>query len=71
VVESGLGFRRGEHEVRLVAAASHHDGNPRTWVGSQRAGQVRASKYAHNERVCGAWRNEHQHGPELPEASNS
>lgn len=55
VVESSLGFRHGEREVRLVAAVVRHDGNPRTWLGSQRAGRVRAAAYGHNERVCNAW----------------
>jgi hypothetical protein len=63
VVKSGLGFRRGKHEVRLMAAASHHDGNPRTWLGSQRAGRIRASKYAHDQRVCATWSEKDQNHP--------
>ncbi|MGD1098452.1 MAG: hypothetical protein ABSB35_41535 [Bryobacteraceae bacterium] len=37
VVESGFGFRRGKHEVGLVAAASQHESNPRMWLGSSRS----------------------------------
>jgi hypothetical protein len=54
-VESGLAFPHGKHEVRLIAAAARRDGNPRTWLGSQRAGRIRPSKYAHDQRVCGRW----------------
>jgi len=55
IVKTGLAFRRGNHEVQLHAAAVHHDGNPRTWLGSHRDGRIRPSNYAHNGRVCAAW----------------
>jgi hypothetical protein len=55
VVQSGLGFRRGKHEVRLAGAGVRPDGKARTWLGSQQAGRVRASAYGHNERVCSTW----------------
>lgn len=71
VVESGLGFWRGKHEVRLTAAAAHHDGNPRTWLGSQRTGRIRPSKYDHNQNVCGAWPTEQQNCPKVSEGDNS
>lgn len=67
VVESGLGFRRGKHEVRLLPAVVHHDGNPRTWLGSQRDGRIRPSNYAHNQRVCDAWRDKQQNRPKAQE----
>jgi hypothetical protein len=71
VVESGLGSKRGEREVRLISAAAHHDGNPRTWLGSQRGGRIRPSKYAHNQRVCGTWPEKDQDFTNLRGGNNS